>query len=273
MKRLLLVAVTASLVSGCAATRTSPPAQEPTAAVDCFRDKEALSRMSGTSVAVLPFASARASIGWEFAEEFSLFLGRVGRFQMVERLQVEKLFDEQDFDPNRIEDKAAIRIGKMLGAAGVIVGTVGDDYVNVRLVNTETGVHAWNARYSCSVEVPEPSAMDRRKAAVWLIETLSDAQIGVYITAPYYLSERQMRSFGIDRFSGVAITDFGPESKAETAGLRIGDLIVKIDNTSINDYEDVTRALLGKNPGDRIGITALRGGQRLTVDVELVSRR
>jgi len=78
-------------------------------------------------VAVLPFenltpeAAAAAVVG----EEFGLQLGKTGRFDLVERNRIEELWQEQDLDTLfRFDPQSAARIGRMLGAQAVVLGSV-----------------------------------------------------------------------------------------------------------------------------------------------------
>ena len=84
------------------------------------------------------------------ADEFNVQLGKVGNFELVERQKVQDLFKEQDFDPKRLDPETAVKIGKMLGAHGVILGNVtvyteGKVGASVKLVSVETGKQIWQA--------------------------------------------------------------------------------------------------------------------------------
>lgn len=77
-------------------------------------------------VAILPFEnltnfSEASSIA---TDEFNLQLGKLGTFDLVERLRVEELFKEQDLDTIRFDPITVAKIGRMLGAQGVIFGSV-----------------------------------------------------------------------------------------------------------------------------------------------------
>lgn len=100
------------------------------------------------TVAVLPFKGNASDVVTDLA---NLELGRAGRWKLIERIRVQELYDEQDFDPERIDDEAAVKIGKMLGVQAVILGQVYEYTrprcsVSMRLVATETGEHLWQAR-------------------------------------------------------------------------------------------------------------------------------
>ena len=51
--------------------------------------------------------------------------------------------------------------------------------------------------------------------------------------------------------------------------LKVGDLIVGVDDTEVRREDDLIAALGEKDRGERALITVLRGGQRLTFEVAL----
>jgi len=83
--------------------------------------------------------------------------------------------------------------------------------------------------------------------------------------------------------TGVYILEVSPGSPADLAGLRGsvienekpqgGDLIIKIDDLDVKNFEDFMGYLLTyKKPGDTVIISAIREGKILEFDVELVER-
>jgi len=106
---------------------------------------KAMNAIRENRVAVLPLVGPD---GTRFADEFSIQLGKLGRFDIVERQRITDLYREQDLDPSRVDQSTAVKLGEMLGAHAVVMGTV-NDYrpgrvsVNVRLVAVETGEVAW----------------------------------------------------------------------------------------------------------------------------------
>ncbi len=74
-------------------------------------------------------------------------------------------------------------------------------------------------------------------------------------------------NLGIDH--GALVTSLVSGGAAEHAGLKTGDVIVKIDNTAINDTSSLGNALITKNPGDKVAVTIYRNGQQQTLNVTL----
>jgi uncharacterized iron-regulated protein len=73
---------------------------------------------------------------------------------------------------------------------------------------------------------------------------------------------------------GMAIDGFAEDSGAKTAGLQVGDRLVRVDGQPITSYADIRLSLLDAEPGGRVEVEAIRsrrlgGDERLTVEVEL----
>jgi hypothetical protein len=71
---------------------------------------------------------------------------------------------------------------------------------------------------------------------------------------------------------GYRLGGVTPGSPAEAAGLREGDVIVRIDATAIAGLRDLSEALKGKQPGERVQVVYVRDGEEQEVAVELVAR-
>lgn len=70
---------------------------------------------------------------------------------------------------------------------------------------------------------------------------------------------------------GVVIAGFSSDSNAETAGLKINDIIVAIDGNKYDTYNDIVTYIGEKSVGDVVSVTVNRDGEEKTIDVELVA--
>ncbi|MCC2589462.1 trypsin-like peptidase domain-containing protein [Chryseobacterium sp. MFBS3-17] len=73
--------------------------------------------------------------------------------------------------------------------------------------------------------------------------------------------------------AGVYVTDVTEKSGAEDAGLRTGDIITKIDQTTIKDFADLSLSVGSKRPGDQVMVTYLRNGKENTARVTLKDQK
>lgn len=69
---------------------------------------------------------------------------------------------------------------------------------------------------------------------------------------------------------GVVVEGFSDNSKAESAGIQTGDIIEKLDGTSVSSVEEIKSFLSEKEPGDTVKVTVLRDQEEKDIKVELV---
>ena len=115
-------------------------------------------------IAVLPFKSHPASpASGELAyEAFSTYLLELKGYSVVDRGSLDQLIKEQKLtQTGAIDQEKAVEIGKLLGAQGVVLGTV-TEYIprsylmfppakvslTARMINTKTGEVEWTASHS-----------------------------------------------------------------------------------------------------------------------------
>ncbi len=110
---------------------------------------------------------------------------------------------------------------------------------------------------------PQPSG---KPAAFGVVSVLDrnlretdQAHLGVMADAEY-------------RGDGVRIANVQPEYGAAEAGLRSGDVILKVDDRSISGLQELKNALTNKQPGDRVKILIESAGKERSVDVKLSNR-
>ncbi|HMF72894.1 MAG TPA: PDZ domain-containing protein [Flavitalea sp.] len=72
---------------------------------------------------------------------------------------------------------------------------------------------------------------------------------------------------------GVSVQQVTPESAAEKAGLKSGDIIVKIDNKTIEDPQDITTEIRKHKPEDKVTITYKRDGKEAKTTATLTKAK
>lgn len=70
----------------------------------------------------------------------------------------------------------------------------------------------------------------------------------------------------------AAIGGVAADGPAALAGIRAGDVIVQVGDTTVDSMSDLIWLLRTHEPGDRVALTLLRDGERLEVEVELAER-
>jgi hypothetical protein len=89
-------------------------------------------------------------------------------------------------------------------------------------------------------------------------------QIGINLQEVDHPESRQL---GVDTREGAAITKVFPNSSAELAGLKAGDVIIKCSDRKIATCDDLRSVILGSSPGDKHRVEFYRGHQFLFVDL------
>lgn len=99
-------------------------------------------------------------------------------------------------------------------------------------------------------------------------KTPSHAQIGVSMIT---MNDQIAQRFGIDATEGAYVNSLTAGGAAEKAGLKEGDVIVKVDGESIASASDLVLAIRSHNPNDQVQVTYLRDGKEETATVTLGS--
>lgn len=68
---------------------------------------------------------------------------------------------------------------------------------------------------------------------------------------------------------GVKVTDITDESAAKKAGIRAGDVITKINDTRIEEPDQLSEAIRKHKPGDKVTVTLLRDKKEQKITTEL----
>ena len=69
--------------------------------------------------------------------------------------------------------------------------------------------------------------------------------------------------------NGAAIAGLRATTQTEEGGVRLGDIITRVDGEAIGDADDLTRALDRRSVGDTVQVEVVRDGRRLTLGVRL----
>lgn len=81
--------------------------------------------------------------------------------------------------------------------------------------------------------------------------------------------EKYERQSGVDLNidKGVIILEIAPNSPVDKAGLRPGDIIIKIDNQEVENMHQIQKTLYKYRKGDKTIITVIRNGKEMIAEV------
>ena len=145
--------------------------------------KPNVSVQSGNSsirkVAVMPFRSQNEMVGATVSDYFVSEILGAKRYELVERSQIGKVLNESELALSGISDSKAAEVGSMVGADGVVIGTVGD-YEKVsqgkdsfavvsiaaRMIDTNSGTIVWSVDLTCRATDPKVTLSEHSRNVV-----------------------------------------------------------------------------------------------------------
>ena len=142
--------------------------------------------------------------------------------------------------------------GPLVNAAGQVVG------INTAVARADGKNTASNIGFAISMNQVLPE-----------IETLRSSAGGGTTNAGFLgvgLDERK------DGGQGAIVTDISPNSPADSAGIKAGDVVVEVDGKNVDGSGGVIGAIRGRRPGESVTVTVERGGATQTFHVTLAER-
>ena len=107
-----------------------------------------------------------------------------------------------------------------------------------------------------------------------VVSLVKDIMTNGYVTnkaymgiTPQTMTAQMAQQYRYDVTEGVFVCSVDPDSAAAKAGLKLGDVITKMDDKDITSYEDLVAAKKSYSAGDTVTLTVYREGK--TIEVEL----
>jgi putative serine protease PepD len=142
--------------------------------------------------------------------------------------------------------------GPLVNAAGEVVG------INTAVARGDATTAATNIGFAIS-----------SGEAIPVIEALREQSVGDPREEGYLGVGLEDRG---DGGQGAVISSVEPNTPASDAGIVAGDIVLAVDDMTVDGATGLIAAIRDREPGDALTIELLRDGQRTTVDVTLVAR-
>ena len=94
------------------------------------------------------------------------------------------------------------------------------------------------------------------------------AYIGIHVAD---INNQLKQKFKLDGLEGVLISKVLPNSAAENAGLRDLDIIIKINDITVNSVSELHEIIIQFSPGEKINCTIKRKKELKVFDISLQS--
>jgi len=156
-----------------------------------------------------------------------------------------------------IQTDAAVNPGN---SGGALVNTRGELIGINTMISSTTGSYVG---YSFAV----PSNITRK-----IIEDLMEygnVQRGALGIQGGELNSISAKEFGTSITQGFYVNSVINNSGAQKAGIKKGDVIVKIDDKDITGFADINASIITKRPNDVVNVVVNRGGKQITLPVKL----
>ena len=156
-----------------------------------------------------------------------------------------------------IQTDAAVNPGN---SGGALVNTRGELIGINTMISSTTGSYVG---YSFAV----PSNITRK-----IIEDILEygmVQRGMLGVQGAELNGTVSKELGLKTSNGFYVDDVTKNSGAAKAGLKKGDVIIKIDNKVINTFADLNGYINSKRPNDEVEVTILREEKQMVANVTL----
>lgn len=159
-----------------------------------------------------------------------------------------------------IQTDAAVNPGN---SGGALVNTSGQLVGINSAIASPTGSYAGYS-YAIPANIVKKVAEDIIKYG-----TVQRGYLGINYIDRKMLSQDELNTMGIDRTEGVYVEKVITGSGADQAGIKHGDLIIKVNGVSIKTSPDLLAQIALYKPGDNISITYIRDKKEKNVSVQL----
>lgn len=143
-------------------------------------------------------------------------------------------------------------------------GPLVNDYGEVVGIDTAIVTQAQNIGFAISVDLAKPLVQE-------IIEKgfVSRGFLGISVVD---VTASVAASFDLPVDEGVGVADVDSGSPADEAGLRVGDIVVRIGDQTIANSGDLVQALTKYRAGDKVTAVFYRDGQQQETEVTLTAR-
>jgi len=156
-----------------------------------------------------------------------------------------------------IQTDAAVNPGN---SGGALVNTSGE------LIGINTAIITLSGRYEgYSFAVPSNLVLK----VINDLREYGSVQRGILGVGIGELDSRKADRLGLSSVEGIYITRVTPGSGADEAGIRRGDVILRINNAKVRTVPELQEIVARFRPGDNLKIEYFRGGKNYTTNVVL----
>ena len=140
--------------------------------------------------------------------------------------------------------------------------------LKVQLADKHKEMASW-MKPDVHVQIPDIHVPDIDIPAMHMIMVTSSARSGLTVEN---LTQQLGEFFGVRDGNGVLVRAVEKGSRAEKAGFRAGDVIVKINNHAVHDTSDFSHAVKSRT-GDSVSVGVMRDKKEQTLNLSLPEKK
>ena len=144
--------------------------------------------------------------------------------------------------------------GPLMNIKGEVIG------INTAIISGNTGGNV-GIGFAIPINIAKGILDDLKEKG-----TVTRGWLGVMIQK---ITPDLAESFNLDRTEGALVGDVIPNSPAEKAGIKRGDVIVKFDNQEVNTMEALPKIVGSTTPGKAVKVEVFRDGKKTVLDVTI----
>jgi len=161
-----------------------------------------------------------------------------------------------------IQTDAAINPGNSGGALVNLSGQVVGINASIRTTSTSSSQESGSIGlgFAIPIDYVVPIVQQMIKG-----ETPTHARLGISV------GPNGQSTTGLFEQNGAKVADVTAGSAAAQAGIKVGDIITKVDNQLITSSDSLVATIRSYRPGDTVHVTWTRGGQSMSANIKLDS--
>ena len=162
---------------------------------------------------------------------------------------------------NLIQTDAAVNPGN---SGGPLVNLEGEVVGINAVISSQTGASD-GVGFAVPITAETKRVIERLKKG----EEIVYGYVGIEIQE---VTEEEVKSSGAELGNGAFVAHVMPDAPGAKAGVRAGDVVIAVGDKPVRDPDDVIQVVQATPVGEKVPLTVLRKGKKLTLTVEVARR-
>ncbi len=141
--------------------------------------------------------------------------------------------------------------------------------INGKLIGINSSIFSESGKFEgIGFATPVGIAIESMRELIASAIDANSGYLGV-ITGEALTSESSKLFFGVDHIRGILVESVDNGGAAKRAGIKPGDVITKVEGSTVVNAENILKEIRNKKPGDTVVIQVFRTGRTLEVITKL----